>query len=249
MLNYRIEGEGPPLLLIHGYGVSFDVWQNLAPLLRPHFQLILLELPGVNASPLPPAGEPYYPACARAILQLRQYLGIERWSVLAYSAGTRACEAYLQCDAAHVASAVFLCPAMVPPLSAAIMRFLVWLNAHWPASTRWMVSGWRIRAVILLLAFNSRPSPYATAWSRQVDQQPMSIRIATLAELPGYGGAPLALPPLPTHTIWGRYDLIAPPLGQASPGDTVIPANHAAPVLAAPLVAEAVLDFLLQKRI
>ena len=36
-LNYRIEGrlDGPVLLLVHGLGVTFLIWQHLAPLLQP----------------------------------------------------------------------------------------------------------------------------------------------------------------------------------------------------------------------
>ena len=52
MLRYRLEGNGAtPLLLIHGWGVTYSVWQNLAPLLTPHFQLIMIELPGIGGSP------------------------------------------------------------------------------------------------------------------------------------------------------------------------------------------------------
>src|SRR6266851_4325242 len=50
MLPFRVEGSGHPLLLIHGWGVTYTVWQKLVPLLAPHFQLILVELPGVCAA-------------------------------------------------------------------------------------------------------------------------------------------------------------------------------------------------------
>src|SRR5690242_15251180 len=96
MLRYRLEGNGMPLLLIHGWGVTYAIWQNLAPLLKPHFQLIMIELPGIGDSPEPPADLPYYQVCAEAIEEVRIALGIERWAVLSYSSGTRAAEAYVQ---------------------------------------------------------------------------------------------------------------------------------------------------------
>ncbi|MEZ4836317.1 MAG: alpha/beta fold hydrolase [Caldilineaceae bacterium] len=59
-LSYRIVGEGPPLLLLHGFGISYNIWQALVPLLHSHFQLILVELPGIGASPPLPAQTLYY---------------------------------------------------------------------------------------------------------------------------------------------------------------------------------------------
>ena len=59
MLSYRVEGNGPPLLLVHGFGISFNIWQQLAPLLRPHFRVVMIELPGIGASALPEDGTSY----------------------------------------------------------------------------------------------------------------------------------------------------------------------------------------------
>src|SRR5437762_9418345 len=95
MLQYRLEGSGQPLLLIHGWGVTYTIWQDLAPLLTPHFELIMIELPGVGGSPQPDPGVPYYPACAEAIEELREALAIDQWTILAYSTGTRVAETYI----------------------------------------------------------------------------------------------------------------------------------------------------------
>jgi pimeloyl-ACP methyl ester carboxylesterase len=64
MLCYRLTGNGTPLLLIHGWGVTYAIWQNLAPLLTPYFQLIMIELPGIGDSPEVDPEKPYYQACA-----------------------------------------------------------------------------------------------------------------------------------------------------------------------------------------
>src|SRR5258708_2861198 len=95
MLAYRVEGKGAPLLLIHGWGVTYNIWRYLAPLLSPHFQLIMVELPWVGASEDIMPDRPYYEYCADALEEVRQALGIERWGILAYSTGTRAGEAYV----------------------------------------------------------------------------------------------------------------------------------------------------------
>ncbi|KAL3445276.1 Alpha/Beta hydrolase protein [Aspergillus insuetus] len=47
----------PPLLLIHGFPQTHIQWHRLAPLLLPHFTLILVDLRGYGSSSLVPASE------------------------------------------------------------------------------------------------------------------------------------------------------------------------------------------------
>lgn len=43
-------GEGPPLLLVHGFLVSHKEWLPILPYLTPHFRCIVPDLPGFGAS-------------------------------------------------------------------------------------------------------------------------------------------------------------------------------------------------------
>lgn len=43
-------GAGEPLVLIHGIGSRWQLWQPILPLLTPHFDVIALDLPGFGAS-------------------------------------------------------------------------------------------------------------------------------------------------------------------------------------------------------
>jgi pimeloyl-ACP methyl ester carboxylesterase len=244
MLNYRLEGQGPPLLMIHGYGASFSMWQNLTPLLKPHFTLVMIELPGINNSPPPQSNQPYYNTCSEEITALREALGYQYWSVLSYSAGTRACEAYLHHDTDHVEKAIFLCPALPSIVGIWAMKFLIFLDRWWPAFTTFMLSGWRLSFLIGLLAFNGRWLPITRTITQEIKTQPMSILKATLREMPGAGGTPFSLPEIPVQFVWGRWDLLGSPIGHARPGDRIITANHAAPLLAAAKVCEVVLAFI-----
>ena len=55
-LRYLVAGDGEPLLLVHGLGVSAANWLALAPLLLPGRRLIVPDLPGHGGSdPLPAA--------------------------------------------------------------------------------------------------------------------------------------------------------------------------------------------------
>lgn len=52
-LYVKSEGEGPPLVLLHGWGLNHGVWLNLLPQLKTHFRLHLVDLPGHGHSPNP----------------------------------------------------------------------------------------------------------------------------------------------------------------------------------------------------
>ena len=47
---YLDGGRGEPLILIHGFGANKDNWIQIAPLLSPHFRLIIPDLPGFGDS-------------------------------------------------------------------------------------------------------------------------------------------------------------------------------------------------------
>ncbi|GAB3850143.1 alpha/beta fold hydrolase [Dactylosporangium cerinum] len=51
-LSHHRSGTGAPLLLIHGIGSRWQLWQPLLPMLSLHFDVVALDLPGFGASPL-----------------------------------------------------------------------------------------------------------------------------------------------------------------------------------------------------
>jgi pimeloyl-ACP methyl ester carboxylesterase len=52
----EISADGPPLLLLHGIGMDWRVWQSISRWLHPHFHLYLLDLRGHGQSDKPPHG-------------------------------------------------------------------------------------------------------------------------------------------------------------------------------------------------
>ena len=52
------QGEGPPLILIHGIGAARDTWAKALPVLTPHFTVITYDLRGHGASPVPASSAP-----------------------------------------------------------------------------------------------------------------------------------------------------------------------------------------------
>jgi len=247
MLCYQLAGNGTPLLLIHGWGVTYAIWQNLAPLLTPYFQLIMIELPGVGGSPEVDPDKPYYQACAEAIEEVRQELGIKQWSLLAYSSGTRAAEAYLQSYPQAILQAVFLCPIYLPEIWAFFLRLLD--TAHPQTLTQWIFSDWRLYSLIRAFGFNGKRHAYTRVWKSEIELQPLNILVRSLCEMPGNGGAPFELPAVPTLFIWGRYDALVRRPRRLRPNDVMIPVDHSAPMLAAPSIAEVVIPFLTEGKL
>lgn len=246
MLAYRLEGRGSPLLLIHGWGVTYNAWKNLVPLLAPHFQLILVELPWVGASGEMIPDKPYYEFCAEALEELRVSLGIGQWSILAYSTGTRAGEAYIQHYSQYVGKAIFLCPLYLHKSWTMALHMEAWINARQSNMADWFLSGWRLHGLLLTLGFNMRRCDYSDEWMDEIETQPIECLKRMLLELPGKGRAPFCLPTspsVPTLFVWGRRDaLTARPL-RSRPNDVFILANHGAPMLVPDQIAEIVLQF------
>lgn len=50
--EYSIEGNGPPLFLVHGIGAARNTWRFAMPVLREHFTTITYDLRGHGASPM-----------------------------------------------------------------------------------------------------------------------------------------------------------------------------------------------------
>jgi pimeloyl-ACP methyl ester carboxylesterase len=56
---YKESGNGRPLILLHGIGMSGNAWNAVAPLLAPHRRVIVLDVPGFGRTPpLPDGVEP-----------------------------------------------------------------------------------------------------------------------------------------------------------------------------------------------
>jgi pimeloyl-ACP methyl ester carboxylesterase len=55
-LHYVTGGKGEPLVLIHGFGENWYVWNRLLPILGEHFTVIVPELRGVGESDKPEGG-------------------------------------------------------------------------------------------------------------------------------------------------------------------------------------------------
>lgn len=80
-LNSDIQGEGPDLVLLHGWGMNGGVWATLLPRLTPHFRVTRIDLPGHGGSPFDPEADSigaWGEACLAAAPERAVWLG---WSL------------------------------------------------------------------------------------------------------------------------------------------------------------------------
>jgi pimeloyl-ACP methyl ester carboxylesterase len=87
-INYHREGEGPPLLLLHGVGHHWQAWRPVIDLLAADFDLIACDSPGFgHSAPLPSAMEPTVSSYADAFEWFLAELGLRRPHVAGNSMG------------------------------------------------------------------------------------------------------------------------------------------------------------------
>jgi pimeloyl-ACP methyl ester carboxylesterase len=87
-LNHHREGEGPPLVLMHGVGHHWQAWRPVIDLLVDEFDVIACDSPGFGRSaPLPSGMEPTITSYADAFEWFLAELGLTRPHVAGNSMG------------------------------------------------------------------------------------------------------------------------------------------------------------------
>jgi pimeloyl-ACP methyl ester carboxylesterase len=88
VIDYHREGAGPPLVLMHGVGLSWQIWRPVIDTLAREFDVIACDSPGFGGSPPLDAGvEPAIPAYAARFAAFFAELGIDRPHVAGNSMG------------------------------------------------------------------------------------------------------------------------------------------------------------------
>jgi haloacetate dehalogenase len=86
-------GQGPPLLLLHGFPQTHACWSGVAPALAGRRTVVAPDLRGYGASRAPaggPRGEGYTKReMARELVELMERLGHERFAVVGHDRGAR----------------------------------------------------------------------------------------------------------------------------------------------------------------
>jgi len=86
LLNYRVIGNGHPVLFLHGFLESMSMWDYL-PLNELNFQAIQIDLPGHGASACLTNEPPSMQEMAKEVLKVVAELNLEHFSIVGHSMG------------------------------------------------------------------------------------------------------------------------------------------------------------------
>jgi haloacetate dehalogenase len=92
-INLRLGGDGPPVLLLHGYPETHVMWHRVAPRLAHEFTVVAPDLRGYGDSSKPPGGDDHAAYSKRAMAEdqigVMRELGFERFAVVGHDRGAR----------------------------------------------------------------------------------------------------------------------------------------------------------------
>jgi pimeloyl-ACP methyl ester carboxylesterase len=210
-LHHESSGSGPPVLLVHAFGLSGAVWRPVVPLLATDRRVIVVDLPGHGRSPATACDPRGY---ARQIGLLLDELGIDRVDAVGNSiGGWTALELAL---AGRAASVTALSPAGLWPGVEPAVRRARFVVEHTGARIalpvlRRFVRTRRGRALVFgeaMTAPDALPADDAvTLLQAYAGVRNMAAHLAARRGLRFTGGRDLAVP---VTVAWGAKDRFIP---------------------------------------
>src|SRR3954468_4165755 len=89
----RVGGNGPPLLLLHGFSETHVMWHRVAPQLADKFTVVIADLPGYGWSDMPRSDDEHTPytkrAMADALIEAMEQLGHVHFALAGHDRGGR----------------------------------------------------------------------------------------------------------------------------------------------------------------
>jgi pimeloyl-ACP methyl ester carboxylesterase len=215
-------GSGPPLLLLHAFGLSRAAWKPVVPLLAPERELLLVDLPGHGQSPMPPAGTPPNPeGYAREVARLLDELGLDAVDVCGNSiGGWTALELAKQGRASAV---VALSPAGLWPRESRYRRMRFLTDHYTTRLAPWAMrgalrTGWGRR--LILGEVLDRPEDLSDADARRFLDDFAGVKDLP-AHLRGWRGKRFEEGEgieVPVSVAWGGRDRLMPPKRRSRDG-------------------------------
>ncbi|MBX3268677.1 MAG: alpha/beta fold hydrolase [Sandaracinaceae bacterium] len=204
------EGEGPAVVLIHGFASSLETWEGVRPALRERHRVVALDLKGFGWTDRP-RGD-YSPAAqARLVLALMDARGIERAALVAHSWGSSVA-LQLALEAPERVTRLALYDAYVYPEQR--NTFFQWADAD------------GMGEILFGLFYDQRPEERIALAFFDPDSIPQALidAIERAAARPGTGAAALAAARgmqafessrygdvrAPILLLWGREDRVTP---------------------------------------
>ena len=92
-INYRIAGNGPPVLLLHGYPQTHIMWREVAPLLAKNYTVVCSDLRGYGDSEKP-ISDDEHKTYSKSVMgkdqhELMNYLEFDKYYLVGHDRGAR----------------------------------------------------------------------------------------------------------------------------------------------------------------
>jgi len=196
--RYLVQGTGPPVLVLHGWGASIEAAYPIVTGLAPVARVYVLDLPGHGQSDLPPApwGVQEYQAFVAAFMDA---LGIERPAIVGHSNGGRIAIRMAATEPARVGRLVLVDSAGIRPKRTLRYYRRVGMAKVGKYAARYLgTAGERLRARIVGRVASA---DYAAAG----EMRPTLVRLVN-SDLREY----LPQVCVPTLLVWGANDTDTP---------------------------------------
>ena len=118
--NVKVEGDGHPIVLIHGFGAAMDWWDDIAPTLANDHRVVRIDLIGHGGTAAPVSGYTIERQ-ASLVLAILDKLGIDRFIVIGHSMGGEVATALAEANPGRVERMVLIDS---PPVAETTFKFL-----------------------------------------------------------------------------------------------------------------------------
>jgi pimeloyl-ACP methyl ester carboxylesterase len=218
---YYVLGEGPPLLLVHGFGATSFTWRRVWKPLSERFRVLAPDLAGMGCSAQPEDADYSLEGHLRRLDALLQHEGWRDVGVIGNSYGGTLALFLAARHPERVSRLVLVAPAAFVGRYPLLIRIL--RSPILGPLLRWFPSQWAARiALERAYADSSRITPEAIAGYTRLFQDPAARRAlrATAQAMPEpdpeRARKVLAGIAQPTLVLWGEKDAILSP-AQAEP--------------------------------
>ncbi len=218
-LNWREEGSGPALVLVHGSPADGRAWNRVAPFLKDRFRLVMPDLPGYGASdPVPDAPEGRSALMGTALARLIEHVGPAAVTGHSYG-GLVALEATLQVKPGTVTRLTVLEPMFMcglklvddptlAPVRAFFESYVDRVDAGEPDAVGAMIDYWFGKG-----AFTRLPDPVRGYLNLNAPRNVLDVRSSFAAHMTAEQLGALKMPVL---MVWGdRSPEVIPAMGRA----------------------------------